>query len=85
MFQSNNDSEYPYEDKFDDFHKKLLKISNQLGLGENIPVKSVYDEPSLEKIFIINVDYKLGDKDRFNYLEQIIDYMDDFCRKINLF
>ena len=84
LFQRKEDPDYPYEEKFADFKKELLKVSNRLGLGENISVESFYDGPSLEKIFIIHLDYKLDYEDEYNYFEQIIDHMDEFCRKNNL-
>ena len=84
LFERKEDPDYPYEEKFADFKKELLKVSNRLGLGENISVESFYDGPSLEKIFIIHLDYKLDYEDEYNYFEQIIDHMDEFCRKNNL-
>lgn len=85
LFQRNNDPNYPYDDKCNDFHKELLKVSNQLGLGENISVKSVYDGPSLDILFTIHLDYKLDYEDRFEYSKEIMGHMDEFCRKNNLF
>ena len=34
LFERNDDPDYPYEEKFADFKKELLKVSNHLGLGE---------------------------------------------------
>ena len=84
LFQRKEDPDYPYEEKFADFKKELLKVSNRLGLGENISVESFYDGPSLEKLFTINLDYKLDDNDKFDYLNQINNHLDEFCRKNNL-
>ena len=85
LFERKEDPDYPYEDKCKDFRKELLKVSNRLGLGENISVESVYDGPSRDILFIIHLDYKLDYKDRFEYSVEIMDYMDEFCRKNNLF
>ena len=84
LFERKEDPDYPYEEKFADFKKELLKVSNRLGLGENISVESFYDGPSLEKLFTINLDYKLDDNDKFDYLNQINNHLDEFCRKNNL-
>ena len=84
LFERNEDPDYPYEDKCNDFHNELLKVSNRLGLGENISVESFYDGPSLEKLFTINLDYKLDDNDKSDYLNQINNHLDEFCRKNNL-
>ena len=84
LFQRNENPDYPYEEKFADFKKELLNVSNQLGLGENISVKYVYDGSSLEKIFIIHLDYKLDYEEKYSYFEQIINHMNEFCRKNNL-
>ena len=84
LFQRNEDPDYPYEDKCKDFKKELLMVSNQLGLGENISIESFYDGPLVEKLFTIHLDYKLDDNDEFDYLDQINDYMGEFCRKNNL-
>ena len=85
LFERKEDPDYPYEDKCKDFRKELLKVSNRLGLGENISVESVYDGPSRDILFIIHLDYKLDYKDRFEYSVEIMDYMNEFCRKNNLF
>ena len=85
LFERNEDPDYPYEDKCNDFRKELLKVSNRLGLGENISVEYFYDGPLVEKLFTINLDYKLDYEDMSKYLEEIIDYMGVFCRKNNLF
>ena len=85
LFQRNEDPDYPYEDKCKDFKKELLKVSNQLGLGENISVESFQDGSLLEKLFTINLDYKLDDNDKSDYLNQINNHLDEFSRKNNLY
>ncbi len=85
LFQRTEDPDYPYGDKCKDFYNELLKVSNQLGLGENISVKSFYDEPMVEKLFTIHLNYKLDYEDRLEYSVEIMDHMDEFCRKNNLF
>ena len=84
LFQRKEDPDYPYEEKFADFKKELLKVSNQLGLGENISIESFYDGPLVEKLFTIHLDYKLDYESRLEYSVEIMDYMDEFCRKNNL-
>ena len=84
LFQRKEDPDYPYEEKYGDFKKELLKVSNQLGLGENISIESFYDGPLVEKLFTINLDYKLDYESRLEYSVEIMDYMDEFCRKNNL-
>ena len=85
LFQRNEDPDYPYEDKCKDFKKELLKVSNHLGLGENISIESFYDGPLVEKLFTIHLDYKLDYESRLEYSVEIMDHMDEFCRKNNLF
>ena len=85
LFQRKEDPDYPYEEKYGDFKKELLKVSNQLGLGENISIESFYDGPLVEKLFTIHLDYKLDYESRLEYSVEIMDYMDEFCRKNNLF
>ena len=85
LFQRNEDPDYPYEDKCNDFKKELLKVSNHLGLGENISIESFYDGPLVEKLFTINLNYKLDYESRLEYSVEIMDHMDEFCRKNNLF
>ena len=84
LFQRKEDPDYPYEEKYGDFKKELLKVSNQLGLGENISIESFYDGPLVEKLFTIHLDYKLDYESRLEYSVEIMDYMDEFCRKNNL-
>ena len=85
LFQRNEDPDYPYGDKCNDFKKELLKVSNHLGLGENISIESFYDGPLVEKLFTIHLDYKLDYESRLEYSVEIMDHMDEFCRKNNLF
>lgn len=67
------------------FYEELKITSNKFGLGENISVDIVYDGPSPEKVFTINISHKLDIKEKYSILDQIVNHMADFSRKENMF
>ena len=74
-----------FESKITKFYEELLFVSNNFGLGKDISLDIVYDGPTPERVFTINVPYNLNFDDKYYFSDQIVDYMADFSRKENMF
>ena len=74
-----------YESKITRFHNELLKISIFYGLGDNISIQCIYDGPSFERLFTIHTSRNITKKEKYSYLEKIINHMDRFSREYGLF
>lgn len=74
-----------YESKATKFYEELRITSSKFGLGKDISFGIVYDGPSPEKVFTINIPHKLDIKEKYYILDQIVNHMADFSRKENMF
>lgn len=71
--------------KITEFYDELLKVSDNLGLGKNISVDIVYDGSYPEKVFTINVPFHIDRKEKYDYLDQIVNDMVNFSKENNMF
>ena len=74
-----------YESKITEFYEELLNVSDNLGLGKNISVDIVYDGSYPEKVFTINVPFNIDRKEKYDYLDQIVNDMVNFSKENNMF
>lgn len=74
-----------YESKITMFHKELLKLSNNLGLGSDILVETVYEGQCAERVFTIKPKHEINRKDKHYFLDQIVKYMADFSKRTGMF
>lgn len=74
-----------FESKFTKFYEELLVISDKFELGKDISFDVVYDGPSPEMVFTINIHYNLNFDDEYYFSGKIIEHMGDFSRKENMF
>lgn len=66
------------------FYNKLLSVSKQLGLGENISIDTTYDGKIPEKVFTIHCATKLNKEQRYSVSELVHDYMRSFSKSEGL-
>ena len=74
-----------YESKITEFYEELIKVSDNLGLGKDISLDTVYDGSYPEKVFTINVPFHMDRKEKYDYLDQIVNDMVNFSKENNMF
>lgn len=74
-----------FESKITEFYDELIKISDNLGLGKNISIDTVYDGSYPEKVFTINVPFHIDREEKYSLLDQIINDMVIFSKENNMF
>lgn len=74
-----------YESKITKFYEELIKVSDSLGLGKDISIDIVYDGSYPERVFTINVPFRMNRKEKYDYLDQIVNDMVVFSKENNIF
>lgn len=73
-----------FESKITKFYDELIKVSDNLGLGKNIHVDTVYDGSHPEKVFTIKVPFHIEREEKYSLLDQIISDMVIFSKENNM-
>ena len=73
-----------HDNEITKFYNKLLTVSKQLGLGENISIDTVYDGKIPEKVFTIHSINKLNKEQRYAVSELVHNQMNSFSKSEGL-
>ena len=66
------------------FYRELLNFSNQLKLGSDISIDTIYDGKIPEKVFTIHSSITLNKKQKYQLSESIHEHMESFSNSQGL-
>ena len=76
-------SEY-HDNEVTKFYNKLVSVSKQFGLSENISIDTIYDGKVPEKVFTIHCDTNLSKEQKYSASELVHNCMKSFSKSEGL-